>query len=197
MNFHVSLPAKQKRSAETIEIILEAVRIQLRAGEQLIMQAIADKAGVSIGTVYHHFASKDHILAFAYTRYLESIVDTLKKEIVDDRRSAREVIREVFMMNLRDVDHYYNIRYYMLDDGHSSVMVWNDFVDRVSELLLDNSPGMFVGMDRICAKNTLAIRFASVRTMWQKHMQIITDASDASDAYYAAFVDTLVGLMSE
>lgn len=56
---------QQKRSLEKIELILEAaMRLIERAGsvEALTTKAIAEKAGVSIGTLYQYFDDKQAIL---------------------------------------------------------------------------------------------------------------------------------------
>ena len=55
---------RQARSAETVALILEATAQVLEAGDlpAFTTNAVAERAGVSIGTLYQYFADKNEIL---------------------------------------------------------------------------------------------------------------------------------------
>ncbi len=68
--------AKQERARETVEIVLEAAaRVLLDHGYALATtNRIAQKAGVSIGTLYEYFANKEEVFDALIQRELECIV---------------------------------------------------------------------------------------------------------------------------
>lgn len=65
---------RQSRSVKTVDLILDAAaHILSRSGyDALNTNAIAKKAGVSIGSIYQYFPSKEAIVAALVRKYLES-----------------------------------------------------------------------------------------------------------------------------
>jgi AcrR family transcriptional regulator len=65
---------KQPKDARMAEIIDAAVSEFLAKGyEGASMEAIAERAGLTKGGLYHHFAGKDEILRAANRRFFEPI----------------------------------------------------------------------------------------------------------------------------
>jgi len=66
----------QARARDTIEVIFEATaRILERAGRRgLSTNAIAELAGISIGSLYHYFPSKEAVLVAMARRELDECV---------------------------------------------------------------------------------------------------------------------------
>lgn len=65
----------QRRSKETVNIILEAaIQIfQQKGYSNTTTNHIADRAGVSIGTIYQYFPNKDSILTEMMDRHIEEV----------------------------------------------------------------------------------------------------------------------------
>jgi AcrR family transcriptional regulator len=68
---------RQSRSAETVAVILEAAaRILERAGfEGFNTNAIAEKAGISIGSLYQYFPNKDALLSGLIEREVSPLLE--------------------------------------------------------------------------------------------------------------------------
>jgi AcrR family transcriptional regulator len=66
----------QERSSATLEAICEAtIQVLLKGGfERLTTTRVADRAGVSVGTLYQYFPNKKALLVAVTGRYLDSIV---------------------------------------------------------------------------------------------------------------------------
>jgi AcrR family transcriptional regulator len=192
MNIYSPNPPKQNRSVETVDIILSAVRLQLREGETLSMQSIADKAGVSIGTVYHHFKSRGQILGYAYSQYLSGIVDKLE-DLLSTGVPAGEAVRGIFEQNIVDIEFYGNIREFLSENDDVVRPVWHAFAERVVKIILTRAPELSAGMDDACAEQIMRMKLESVRAMWQSHNRSL---ENVSKAYKAAFIDMLSGSIS-
>ena len=70
---HRALPVRQERSRETRDRLLDAVEIVwTRDGmDGATVPAIADEAGVAVGSVYRRFPDKDALLRGTYERFFE------------------------------------------------------------------------------------------------------------------------------
>ena len=69
----------QKRGQQRVEAILDAAEVVFgeMGVEAATTNAIAERAGASVGSLYHFFANKDAILYALAERYAESIQGTL------------------------------------------------------------------------------------------------------------------------
>jgi AcrR family transcriptional regulator len=70
----------QARSAASVEAILEAtVQVLLAVGkERLTTTRVAQRAGVSVGTLYQYFPNKSSLLQAALRRHLEEITNAVE-----------------------------------------------------------------------------------------------------------------------
>ncbi len=88
-----SVPRKkpsQRRSERTVDAILEAAA-QVFASESYASgttDRIAERAGVSVGTVYQYFPDKDAILSVLMRRHLEHVTSFLSDLVEQVRSSA-------------------------------------------------------------------------------------------------------------
>ena len=71
----------QARSAASVEAILNAtVQVLLRVGkERLTTTRVAQRAGVSVGTLYQYFPNKSALLQAALRQHLESMVEATEQ----------------------------------------------------------------------------------------------------------------------
>lgn len=53
------------------ETILKAALEALEAGEEVTIEAVRERSGASVGSIYHHFGDKDAILGALYARVLK------------------------------------------------------------------------------------------------------------------------------
>ena len=81
---------RQARSAATVEAILDASAHILERGglEALNTNAIAERAGVSIGSLYQYFPGKDAILAALIRRKRRTLLDDICGAAERGRRSS-------------------------------------------------------------------------------------------------------------
>jgi AcrR family transcriptional regulator len=74
--------ARQDRSRETVRILFEAAAQVLREGGYAgaTTNHIAERAGVSIGTLYQYFADKDELFDALAKRYFAEVVDAVQAQ---------------------------------------------------------------------------------------------------------------------
>jgi AcrR family transcriptional regulator len=91
--------ASQERSQETVTAILEAATHILTEGEshEISTNKIAVKAGVSIGSLYQYFPSKESILNSLLEKHLTWKLEMISKrldEILASKKAPEKVIEE-------------------------------------------------------------------------------------------------------
>lgn len=91
------LSKQQKKSKETKERIFQAAkRILQRDGyEQLSIKNICEEAGVSNGSFYHHFKTKDDLLSYYIEDQPVTILRILTCRKAEDAKSDRICLSEL------------------------------------------------------------------------------------------------------
>jgi AcrR family transcriptional regulator len=90
--------ARQERSQATVDAILEAAtRLFAEGGlDRVNTNHIAELAGVSIGSLYQYFPSKEAILGELIDRHAERTIATLAAKLAEfDARPIPAVLREI------------------------------------------------------------------------------------------------------
>jgi AcrR family transcriptional regulator len=95
---------RQKRSAATFEAIVEAAAHFLRkgGGRAMTTNAIAARAGVSIGSLYQYFPDKQAIVRALVEREFARVED-MRPAMIDHADSKADVVRAI-------VDWHFDIR---------------------------------------------------------------------------------------
>jgi AcrR family transcriptional regulator len=93
---------RQARSKATVDAILEACARLLRSGDYAAVTTnhIAELAGVSIGTLYEFFPSKESIVAALTERHLTRLVTEVSEGLevalgLEERKAAELLIRRI------------------------------------------------------------------------------------------------------
>lgn len=88
---------KQARSAELVAVILEAaVQVLKKEGAQCFTTArVAERAGVSVGSLYQYFPNKAAILFRLQSDEWRRTSDMLSRILEDDRKPPLERLREL------------------------------------------------------------------------------------------------------
>lgn len=93
----IELSKQQRKSKETKERIFQAAkRILQKSGyEELSIKNICEEAGVSNGSFYHHFKTKDDLLSY----YIEDqpSIDPDRLELPKNKEDAKETIIHVYL----------------------------------------------------------------------------------------------------
>ena len=97
METDIKLSKQQQKSKETKERIFHAAKeiLQKNGYENLSIKNICEVAGVSNGSFYHHFQSKDDLLSYHLEE--QPSIDPGVLEIPADKESAKEAIVEVYL----------------------------------------------------------------------------------------------------
>jgi len=85
---------RQARSAVTVNAIFEAtLQVLLSVGSiRLNTTRVAERAGVSVGTLYQYFPNKQALLLAVLERYLKDLMDTLEAVCHEHRGAAAEAM---------------------------------------------------------------------------------------------------------
>jgi AcrR family transcriptional regulator len=99
----------QQRSSATVEAILEAtIQVLLKEGkERLTTTRVADRAGVSVGTLYQYFPNKSSLLQATLRRHLDEVSETIRRVCAEQRNKpiaemVKSLIEVFFAAKMRD-----------------------------------------------------------------------------------------------
>ena len=102
MGEQAELSKQQQKSKETKEKIFQAAKniLQKKGYEELSIKNICEEAGVSNGSFYHHFKTKDDLLSY----YIED-QPRVNPDYLAAPKSAREASRAIVEVYLNYVQY--------------------------------------------------------------------------------------------
>lgn len=86
----------QSRSAATVEALYEAsIQILLELGyRRLTTTRVAERAGVSVGSLYQYFPNREALIAAVITRHLENVLAVVERQARElSGRTLAEIVR--------------------------------------------------------------------------------------------------------
>jgi AcrR family transcriptional regulator len=86
---------KQQRGLETMERVLDAaLDCFVRTGVYATrIEDLAERAQVSVGSLYHHFGGRERVAFLLYRRCMESLLGTISAAVLLRRKTARDGVR--------------------------------------------------------------------------------------------------------
>lgn len=89
----------QSRSATTVEAIFEAtIQVLLREGiHRLTTTRVAERAGVSVGTMYQYFPHKQALLYALNERYLDRVAERVEAACLEQHGATTEAMVEALV----------------------------------------------------------------------------------------------------
>lgn len=85
------------------EAILEAALASLEAGEEVTIEAVRERSGASVGSIYHHFDDKEEILGALYAQVLAGYQAGAERAL-KAAPSAEEGVKALVRNHLRWVE---------------------------------------------------------------------------------------------
>ncbi len=92
--------AKQPRAQQTIAVVLDAAAqvLQRRGYAGATTNRIAERAGVSVGTIYQYFADKDQIFDQLIQREIEGLIGLLRRVAFDPGAPIADGLRRMLRL---------------------------------------------------------------------------------------------------
>ncbi|MBU7598000.1 TetR/AcrR family transcriptional regulator [Streptomyces sp. P38-E01] len=114
---------KQRRGEETAERLLDAaLAVYTSVGQPgFTVQAVADRSGVSLGSLYHHFGSFDGLAAALYTRCMEQLCGETNAALLRTR-TTRTGTRAFVESYLRFTEEHPDVALFIHASSHSSYL---------------------------------------------------------------------------
>jgi AcrR family transcriptional regulator len=158
---------KQERSRDTVDVILEAAaRVLVRLGyARATTNRIADAAGISVGSLYQYFPSKDAIAVELLRRYRERLVALLRGQMASVAEASLEsMVRTLVTALLRaeGIDpalHRVLIEQVLRTSARAEMLGFEERIEALLAEALRASPGI------MSAKNPEVAAFVLVRAV--------------------------------
>lgn len=120
--------AKQQRGVDTVERVLDAALACFTASGiyDATIEDLARRAQVSVGSLYHHFSSRDRIAFVLYCRWMESLMNSVTEALLP-RRAARPGVQALVRAYLAWVaEHPQAARFIFAAGATELVDKWKD-----------------------------------------------------------------------
>lgn len=86
-------PLTEKQAQRRRRVLQAALELAAEGGyDGVQMREVADRADVALGTVYHYFASKDHLLAASMTEWLSALEASIARRPAEGETTLDRVL---------------------------------------------------------------------------------------------------------
>ena len=188
----------QERSKETVDAILEAaVQVFAKMGYQGgTTNHIAERAGVSVGTLYQYFPNKEAVLfglmerhSWEMDRHIEQMMASLEAGGELDQNSIRKIV--VSMLDVHRLEpSYHRIIIEEIPEAQQAIVKWSRAAEfRAIELV----EKILAGSNRLRVKNLRLAASNIVHTVnWLTHRYVLYDRDKIEEE---DFVEELVDML--
>ena len=111
VNFFPRKKPTQKRSIHTVGAVFEAcIQVLLASGvERLTTTKVAERAGVSVGTLYQYFPNKESLLSAVLENYLGAVISEVEAACAEGKGQALDamaslVVKSFLQAKMRNQD---------------------------------------------------------------------------------------------
>ncbi|MCB9961694.1 MAG: TetR/AcrR family transcriptional regulator [Hyphomonas sp.] len=159
------LRSQQARSELTVQHILEATFLLIKSEKKLNMQSIADRAGVSIGTVYHHFESKSDLMTAAFSAYLDDVYEQIFRACTKPAGMRKPLLKTMFREAFTYLQTSVCVRSFLARPPASAEQAWMEFANRTATLMATSLADAEKEQEMILIKGLIRARLEGVRSM--------------------------------
>ncbi len=86
-------PLTEKQAERRLRVLAAAIELATEGGyDGVQMRTVADRAEVALGTVYHYFTSKDHLLAESMTLWVEALQVSVERHPPEGSTTLERVL---------------------------------------------------------------------------------------------------------
>ncbi|MFN4206012.1 MAG: TetR/AcrR family transcriptional regulator [Agrobacterium albertimagni] len=169
---------RQARSASTIDAIFEAtIQVLIREGtHRLTTTRVAERAGVSVGTMYQYFPHKQALLYALNERYLDRLAEKMEQVcLAQHGKSTREMIEALVTaywqakIERRDVTRALYSSAVELDN-EALIEAFARRMDAATMAMLQSAPTASYGDIALVNITFLSVIFGTVRNVFERNL---------------------------
>uniref|UniRef100_A0A7C1NV83 TetR/AcrR family transcriptional regulator n=1 Tax=Agrobacterium albertimagni TaxID=147266 RepID=A0A7C1NV83_9HYPH len=171
---------RQARSASTIDAIFEAtIQVLIREGtHRLTTTRVAERAGVSVGTMYQYFPHKQALLYALNERYLDRLAEKMEHVcLAQHGKSTREMIEALVTaywqakIERRDVTRALYSSAVELDN-EALIEAFARRMDAATMSMLQSAPTAGYGDIALVNITFLSVIFGTVRNVFERNLPL-------------------------
>jgi AcrR family transcriptional regulator len=171
---------RQARSASTIDAIFEAtIQVLIREGtHRLTTTRVAERAGVSVGTMYQYFPHKQALLYALNERYLDRLAEKMERVcLAQHGKSTREMIEALVTaywqakIERRDVTRALYSSAVELDND-ALIEAFARRMDAATMAMLQSAPTAGYGDIALVNITFLSVIFGTVRNVFERNLPL-------------------------
>lgn len=175
---------RQARATVTLEAIFEAtIQVLLAEGlHRLTTTRVAERAGVSVGTMYQYFPHKQALLYALNERYLDIVAERVEKACIEHHGASTAEMVEAL------VTAYWKAKTERADvtralyrsavelDNEALIEAFSQRVDAVTSAMFTSASDAIGGDRRLLNTTLLAVIFGTVRNVFERNLPDAVEA---------------------